>query len=187
MNPYSFSKTQLKCHVPQEVCPDAVSPSFYCSHSPRSSCLMNICIVTGLLMTYHHLGMLSCIRFFATPWTVARQSYLSMEFSRQEYWTGLPFPSPGDLPYPGLEPGSLVLADGFFTVWAAKEVSCGCELAVLFLKVLTSTERVLCKLLRVQMNAQNSFESSENDLGFNNLGQRWCWLILGGDCGDGEK
>ena len=169
MNPYSFSKTQLKCHVPQEVCPGAVSPSFYCSHSPRSSCLMNICIVTGLLMTYHHLGMLSCIRFFATPWTVARQS------------------SPGDLPYPGLEPGSLVLADGFFTVWATKEVSWGCELAVLFLKVLTSTERVLCKLLRVQMNAQNSFESSENDLGFNNLGQRWCWLILGGDCGDGEK
>ena len=40
-----------------------------------------------------------------TPWTVAYQASLSMEFSRQEYWSGLPFPSPGDLPDPGIEPG----------------------------------------------------------------------------------
>ena len=40
----------------------------------------------------------------ATPWTVARQAPLSMGFSRQEYWSGLPFPSPGDLPNPGIEP-----------------------------------------------------------------------------------
>ena len=45
----------------------------------------------------------------ATPWTVARQAPLSMEFSRQEYWSGLPFPSPGDLPNPGIEPGSPAL------------------------------------------------------------------------------
>ena len=103
MNPYSFSKTQFKCHVSQEVCPGAVSPSFYCSHSPRSSCLMSICVVTGLLMTYHRLGILSCIRFFATPWAVARRSYLSVEFSRQKYWTGLPFPSPRDFSLPGAQ------------------------------------------------------------------------------------
>ena len=42
----------------------------------------------------------------ATPWTVAHQAPLSMGFSRQEYWSGLPFPSPGDLPNPGIEPGS---------------------------------------------------------------------------------
>ena len=42
----------------------------------------------------------------ATPWTVARQAPLSMGFSRQEYWSGLPFPSPGDLPNPGIEPVS---------------------------------------------------------------------------------
>ena len=42
----------------------------------------------------------------ATPWIVAYQSPQSMEFSRQEYWSGLPFPSPGDLPNPGIEPGS---------------------------------------------------------------------------------
>ena len=45
----------------------------------------------------------------ATPWAVARQAPLSMEFSRQEYWSGLPFPSPGDLPNPGVEPGSPAL------------------------------------------------------------------------------
>ena len=46
---------------------------------------------------------------FATPWTVARQAPLSMEFSRQECWSGLPFPSSGDLPDPGIEPGSPAL------------------------------------------------------------------------------
>ena len=44
---------------------------------------------------------------FATPWTVACQAPLPMEFSRQEYWSGLLFPSPGDIPNPGIEPGSL--------------------------------------------------------------------------------
>ena len=46
---------------------------------------------------------------FATPWTVAYQAPLSMEFSRQEYWSGLPFPSPGDLPDQGIEPESPAL------------------------------------------------------------------------------
>ena len=46
---------------------------------------------------------LSRVRLFATPWTVAHQAPLSMGFSRQEYWNGLPFPSPGDLPGPGIE------------------------------------------------------------------------------------
>ena len=45
----------------------------------------------------------------ATPWIVACQPPLPVRFSRQEYWTGLPFPSPGDLPNPGIEPGSLAL------------------------------------------------------------------------------
>ena len=44
-----------------------------------------------------------------TPWTVAHQVPLSMGFPRQEYWSGLPFPSPGDLPDPGIEPGSSAL------------------------------------------------------------------------------
>ena len=48
-------------------------------------------------------------RLFVTPWTVAYQAPSSMGFSRQEYWSGLPFPSPGDLPNPGTEPGSPAL------------------------------------------------------------------------------
>ena len=49
------------------------------------------------------------------PWTVVHQAPLSMGFSRQEYWSNLPFPSPRDLPNPGIKPTSLALAGGFFT------------------------------------------------------------------------
>ena len=49
---------------------------------------------------------LSCVQLFVTQWTVAYQVPPSTGFSRQEYWSGLPFPSPGDLPSPGTEPGS---------------------------------------------------------------------------------
>ena len=49
---------------------------------------------------------LSHVQLIATPWTIACQAPLSMGFSRQEYWNGLPFPSPGDLPNPGMEPES---------------------------------------------------------------------------------
>ena len=52
---------------------------------------------------------LSRVQLFATPWTVVSQAPPSMEFSRQEYWSGLPFPSPGDLPNPGIEPRSPAL------------------------------------------------------------------------------
>ena len=55
------------------------------------------------------MKLLSRVRLFATLWTVAYQAPPSMGFSRQEYWNGLPFPSPGDLPDPGIEPGSPAL------------------------------------------------------------------------------
>ena len=51
----------------------------------------------------------SRVQLFAPPWTIAYDAALSMGFSRQEYWSGLPFPSPGDLPDPGIEPGSPTL------------------------------------------------------------------------------
>ena len=58
-----------------------------------------------------------CVRLFVTSWTVAYPASPSMEFSRQEYWSGLPFPSPGYLPDPGIEPGSPALqADRCFTI-----------------------------------------------------------------------
>ena len=65
------------------------------------------------------LCVFRCVRFFATPWTAAEQAPLSMEFSRQEYWSGLPFPTRGDLPDPGIKPVSLTspaLAGRFFTL-----------------------------------------------------------------------
>ena len=58
---------------------------------------------------------LSYVQLFMTPWTVAFQAPLSMEFSRQEEWNGLPFPTPGNLPNPGIKPIYPALAGGFFT------------------------------------------------------------------------
>ena len=75
-------------------------------------------------MLFHHIisrvcaFMLSCLvvsNSFATPWTIAFQVLLCMGFRRQEYWNGLPFPSPEDVPDPGIEPTSPALADRFFT------------------------------------------------------------------------
>ena len=72
--------------------------------------------------------VLSHFWFFVTPWTVALQAPLSMKFSRQEYWSGLPFPPSGDLPDPGIELICLLcllhLASGFFTTRTTWEV-CG--------------------------------------------------------------
>ena len=68
--------------------------------------------------------VLSCFSLFATLWTVASQAPLSMGLSRQEYWSRLPFPPPGNLPYPEMEPVSLTspaLAGGFFTATTAWE------------------------------------------------------------------
>ena len=66
-----------------------------------SACLLSVCL------------LLSCVQLFATSWTVASQAPLSMGFPRQEYWSGLPFPPPGNLHNPGIEP--LSPAGGFFT------------------------------------------------------------------------
>ena len=70
--------------------------------------LMSMCML-------RHFGH---VRLFSTLWTVTCQVPLSMGFSRQEYWSGLPYPHPGDLLDPGIQPGLLVsptLARGFFT------------------------------------------------------------------------
>ena len=60
--------------------------------------------------------LLSCVQLFVTPRTVACQAPLSMGLSRQEYWSGFPFSSPGDLSHPGIEAASSALAGGFFTI-----------------------------------------------------------------------
>ena len=67
---------------------------------------------------------LHLVQLFVTPWAVAYQAPPSMGFSRQEYWCGLPFPSPGDLPYPGIEPGSPALQADALTYLALSLGNC---------------------------------------------------------------
>ena len=91
--------------------------------SPSSQCLHSTCGHMESLRTEHILDklpsrsaqFLNCVHPFVTPWTVAPQTPLSMEFSRQDYWNGLPFPPPGDLPDPGIKLLSPTLASRFFT------------------------------------------------------------------------
>ena len=66
-------------------------------------------IVSQTMISQIPCVCISCVQLFATPWTVAHQAPTSMGFSRQEYWSGLPFASPGDLPNPGIEPRSPAL------------------------------------------------------------------------------
>ena len=79
-------------------------------------CLVFVCFI--FCCALHCMCMLCHVPFFATPWTVACQASLSMEVSRQECWSGLPFPAPRDIPHPGIDPVSLAspaLAGRFFT------------------------------------------------------------------------
>ena len=69
---------------------------------------------------------LSRVRLFVTPWTITYQAPLSMGFSRQEYWSGLPFPPPGDLPDPAIELGSPTLqADALLSEPHLQKYMCG--------------------------------------------------------------
>ena len=97
------------------------------------------------------------LRLFATLWTVACQAPLSMGFSRQESWSGLPGPPPGDLPNPGIEPESPVspaLADGFFTASATWEA---CITPVTRLKLNTTVETIQsnCCFIKRSFKAMN--------------------------------
>ena len=78
---------------------------------PRSPALQADSLLSGPLGSplYVKVKSFSHVRLFATPWTVARQAPPSMGFSRLEYWSGLPFPSPGYLPDPGIKPQSPIL------------------------------------------------------------------------------
>ena len=93
-------KLEKKTKKPKTLC-QRCDPGFY-PQTPSGLCC----------------AVLSCVWLFATPWTVACQAPRSMEFSRQEYWSGLPYPSPGDLPNLGIKtgsPASPALVGRFFT------------------------------------------------------------------------
>ena len=72
------------------------------------------------------LSHFSHVQLFAIPWTIANQSPLSMGFSRKEYWSGLPFPSPGDIPNPRIKPAPYALAGRFFTTEPYRKPSHNC-------------------------------------------------------------
>ena len=76
-------------------------------------CEVLLCTHGGLVVVV--VWFLSRIQLFASPWTAVCQSPLSIGFPRQEYWSGLPFPSPGNLPDPGIKPVSSSLQEDFFT------------------------------------------------------------------------
>ena len=89
-----------------------------CRYCPQDLAYIFKCGSYCLYYSYCVLSRFSHVRLFATPWTVIRRAPLSMGFSRQEYWSGLPCPPPGDLSDPGLKPASftsLALAGRFFT------------------------------------------------------------------------
>ena len=93
--------------------PPAVHPSILVV-CPEGSLLVRELWLSSLLFSpisapESEVKLLSRVCLFATLWTVAYQARPSMGFSRQEYWSGLPFPSPGDLPDPGIEPGTPAL------------------------------------------------------------------------------
>ena len=73
-----------------------------------SSLLCHLLGSTAHISPKVEVKLFSCVHFFATPWTVAYQASPSVGFSRQGYRSGVPFPSPGDLPNPGIEPGLLL-------------------------------------------------------------------------------
>ena len=105
------------------------------SFSRGSSWLRDWTCVSCIFPTLSSVQLLSCVQLFATPWTVSHQAPLSVGFSRQEYWNGKPFPSPGNLPNPGIEPESPALVSGFFTVWATrKEKAIGMKHWLLFVQ-----------------------------------------------------
>jgi len=94
------------CSVPR------AATTRHCKHT-NSKLNLRVCM----------LSHFSCVQLFVTLWTVACQAPLSMGFSRQEYWRGLPCPPPGDLPYPGIKPVSPALEGRFFTTsttWEAQ-------------------------------------------------------------------
>ena len=126
----------VACQAPLSVDSPGKNPGEGChallqggSSIPIDRTLISFVSCTGRWVLYHCVSVcvyvlnhFSCVQLFATLWTVALQAPLSMEFSRQEYWSGLPFPSSANLPDPGSNPGLPHCRKiFFFTIWATRE------------------------------------------------------------------
>ena len=105
---------QSLCHFQAQISPsgpkDVVSPFVIPSGIEQDS--LGATWVRACTCLKVKMKLLSHVRLLVTPWTVAYQASPSMRFSRQEYWSGLPLPSPGDLPDPGIEPESTAFQAG---------------------------------------------------------------------------
>ena len=106
---------------------------------------------TAQLHMEHKVCGLSHVRLFVTPWTAACQDPLSMEFSSQDYWSGLPLPTPEDLPDPGIKPKSPALVGGFFTTEppgkSTWNVACVCVCVCCLCVLVTQSCLTLCDLM----------------------------------------
>ena len=98
--------TLLPSHIfyLKKILPQPIFPSHPLLSLATSSCCSIVLYIANQGF-WKKVKLLSLVRLFATPWTAAYQVPPSTGFSRQEYWSGLPFPFPGDLPNPGIEPG----------------------------------------------------------------------------------
>ena len=100
----------------QDGCQVACPVLAQCSEMSQDFGMRDLEWETQLLSLKVKVKSLSHVQLSWTPWTVACQAPAFMGFSRQEYWSGLPFPSPGDLPNPGIQPGSTHIVGRRFTV-----------------------------------------------------------------------
>ena len=130
-----------------------------CSHEIKRRLLLGRKVMTNLEVKWSEVKLLSHVRLFATPWTVAYQAPQSMGFSRQEYWSGLPFPSPGDLPDPEMTNLDSILKSKGIT-WPTKV---HLVKAMVFLVVMYGCENWTIK--KAECQRIDAFE-------------RWCWRRL---------
>ena len=112
-----------------------------------------------------HAQWLSCLRLFVTAWSVACQDPLSMGFSRQEYWSGMPSLSPEDLPDPGIEPASLALGGGLFTTSTTWEAS----ISTFFFLTLPTTNDRTKEIRRQNASINNNNQDFRGDPVIKNL------------------
>ena len=106
-------------------------------------------------MIYPVVKSLSHVQLFATPWTVAYEAPPSIGFSRQEYWSGLPFPSLGDLPNPGIEPRSPALyADALLSEPSGKSNLTNSVFKIMVIRMLTDVRRAMHKV-RISTEKEN--------------------------------
>ena len=128
---------------------------------------------------WYVLSCFKCVQLLASPWTAAHQAPLSMGFSRQEHWSGLPFPTPGDLPDPGIKSMSLMppaVAGGFFTT------SMTLEVLIIDKYHPTTLFLIVLSLFCVSFFLLLCFLPREVPLAFAVKQTWWCWILLTFSC-----